>query len=392
MWRRYGLFYIGALLCLCAVVAVVNGTIDPHGRLLIVDREGFNQAKISPDNNRSGKARHLRQCTYDTLILGTSRTESGIRAEQPAFEGSRAYNGALKAATMYEMRRVADYALANQALQTAVIGLDLSSFNTKDQGLDDFDESPFADSIALGAWVRYLVSWKTLQHSWYTWKWNYDGNTVTCKDRGEYTPRVGAQASPNVRTAFDFVLKRYASGLYPDFTLGEQHLADFAATINTLADADVQVYAFISPMHATHLELMREMGMLDKFDNWRRKLLSIVEATNKRVGNNNTVQLWDFSGYNKITTETVPNPLESAVMQWYRDSAHYNHDAGDILMSQVFGIPSPEPGIRLTSANIDAVIAAERAQSDAYRAANPSEIKRLQEMLLGAPYKIKWSF
>jgi hypothetical protein len=152
------------------------------------------------------------------------------------------------------------------------------------------------------------------------------------------------------------------------------------------------VYAFISPMHATHLELMREMGMLDKYDNWRRKLVSIVEETNKRVGNNTTVQLWDFSGYNTITTETVPAPLENTVMRWYRDSAHYNHDAGDILMSQVFGIPSPEPGVRLTSANIDAVIGAERAQSDKYRAAHPEEIKRLQEMLLGAPYKISWDF
>lgn len=381
-----------ALLCLCGLVAAVNATIDPYGRLLIVDTEGFNQAKISPDNDRSGKARHLRQCKYDTLILGTSRAESGIRVEQPALEGAHAYNGALKAATMYEMRRVTDYALANQQLHTAVIGLDLTAFNAKDQGFEDFHESPFADSISLGTWVRYLVSWQTLKQSWYTWKWNHDGNTVTCKDRGEHRPRPGAQPSADIRTAFDFVLKRYASGQYPDFNLGEQHLADFAATINTLADADVQVYAFISPMHATHLELMREMGMLDQYDKWRRKLLSIVEATNKRVGNNNTVQLWDFSGYNDITTETVPDPLESAVMRWYQDSAHYNYDAGNILMSQVFGIPSPEPGVRLTSGNIDAVIGAERAQSDKYRAANPSEIKRLQEMLLGAPYKVSWSF
>jgi hypothetical protein len=386
------MLYIGALLFLCGVVAAINAAVDPHGRLLIVDTEGFNQTKISPDNNRSGKARSLRQCSYDTLILGTSRAESGIRVEQAALEGAHAYNGALKAATMYEMRRVADYALANQQLQTVVIGLDLSSFNAKDQGLDDFDESPFADSISFAAWGRYLVSWKTLKHSWYTWEWNHDGNTVTCEDRGEYKPRPGAQASANIRTAFDFVLKRYASGQYPDFTLGKQHLADFAATVNTLADADVQVYAFISPMHATHLELMREMGMLDKYDNWRRKLVSIVEETNKRVGNNTTVQLWDFSGYNTITTETVPAPLENTVMRWYRDSAHYNHDAGDILMSQVFGIPSPEPGVRLTSANIDAVIGAERAQSDKYRAAHPEEIKRLQEMLLGAPYKISWDF
>ena len=177
-----------ALLCLCGLVAAVNATIDPYGRLLIVDTEGFNQAKISPDNDRSGKARHLRQCKYDTLILGTSRAESGIRVEQPALEGAHAYNGALKAATMYEMRRVTDYALANQQLHTAVIGLDLTAFNAKDQGFEDFHESPFADSISLGTWVRYLVSWQTLKQSWYTWKWNHDGNTVTCKDRGEHRP------------------------------------------------------------------------------------------------------------------------------------------------------------------------------------------------------------
>jgi hypothetical protein len=384
-WRRYGLWYLTAVLLLSLLVAAVNAVIDPQGRIMLVEKPGFNEVKLT-FNNRQGKARALRQCDYDALILGTSRTETGIRVEQPALAERYAYNAALKAATMYEMRRLVAYALEHQNLKTVVIGLDLTSFNSKGSGLDDFYKSPLAESVSPNLMARYLVSLQTLKQSYYTLKWNRRKSAKTCEDRGEQIPRRNAIASPDVRTAFDFVLKRYASGQYYDYKVGAQHLRYFSEALDDLQQAGIEVVVFIAPMHATHVELLREMEMLDVFHDWKRQLVLIVAEVNAQDPEAQPIALWDFSGYNRLTTEYVPLPEESTTMRWYKDSAHFNQAAGDLLMNEMFGLSPAELGVRLTPTTIEGLIQAEGRASDLYRSQNPAEIARLQEMLLYAPY------
>lgn len=386
IWRRYGLWYITVVLLLSVLVAGVNAVVDPQGRILIVEKPGFNEVKITPVNNRQGKARAIRQCAYDALILGTSRTETGIRVEQRALADRYAYNAALKAATMYEIRRLVAYALEQRDLKTVVIGLDLTSFNSKGNGFDDFYESPLAESVSPNLLVRYLVSLQTLKQSYYTLKWNQRSYAQTCEDRGEQITRRGALPSTDIRTAFDFVLKRYASGQYYDYKMGEQHLRYFAEALDDVQRAGIEAEVFIAPMHATHVELLREMEMLDVYHDWKRALVTMVADVNARYPKVRPVELWDFSGYNRLTTEYVPSPQESITMRWYKDSAHFNQDAGDLLMNEMFGLSPAELGVRLTPASIEGHIEAEARASNLYRAQNPAEIARLQEMLLYAPY------
>ena len=137
-----------------SVVISINAVVDPHGRLLLVDKTGFNELKLTvPFDNRTGKALALRQCDYDTIILGTSRAESGIAVDQPPFDAARTYNAALKAATMYEMRRLVEYALQYRSLRRVVIGLDFVSFNERAISFDDFDDSPLASPPSAGSLV-----------------------------------------------------------------------------------------------------------------------------------------------------------------------------------------------------------------------------------------------
>jgi hypothetical protein len=286
---------------------------------------------------------------------------------------------------------MANYAVTYQDLKTVVISLDLSSFNSQKMGLDDFDESPLAESVSLNLLARYLISYQTLQQSYFTLKWNRRSYAATCEDRGESLARVGAKPAPDIRTGFDFVLKGYASLQYYDFTLDEQHLRYFAEALNELQNAGIRVYVLISPMHAAHVEVLREMDILPLYYNWKRSLVDIVATVNSLNTDAAAVELWDFSGYNRITTEHVPEPEESATMQWYRDSAHYKQAVGDMLMNEMFGLAAPELGVLITPDTIEAHIAAEDLASAVYRAENPAEIARLQEMLLYAPYPmLQW--
>ena len=361
------------------VVISVNAVVDPHGRLLLVDKTGFNELKLTvPFDNRTGKALALRQCDYDTIILGTSRAESGIAVDQPPFDAARTYNAALKAATMYEMRRLVEYALQYRSLRRVVIGLDFVSFNEHAISFDDFDDSPLASPPSAGSLVRYLLSWRSLRESWVDLKLNRSGRWKKCISTGE---RAESQRTTSIRKAFDFILKRYASGQYWDFVVGENHFDNLQSVLAQLDAAGVEVQGFISPMHVMHQELLREMDYIDEFDNWKRRLVLIFESYPNAA-------LWDFSGYSEITTERVPAD-EDADLRWYTDSSHYRQPVGNFIITKMNGLPesvAPDFGVRLGRDNIESVIEAAETASTQYRQLNPDEIRRMQEMLEGAPY------
>lgn len=384
LWRQYAFLYLVAVLVFCLLVGGFNALVDPHGRLLWLDRAGLNQVKMTvPSNNRAGKALALRQCNYDTIIVGTSRAESGIVVDQPAFEEALVYNAAMKSASMYEMRHLIEYGLKHQELKRVVIGFDFMSFNERLISFDDFADSPLAQPQSVASLLRYLISWGTLQESWITLELNRSGRFKSCQDDGEYKARAGSKKSPSIRIAFDFILRRYAGGQYREYVIGEEHLESLAAVLTDLDAAGVQVYGFISPMHVMHAETIREMGLLADYQGWKRQLVDMFAAHQQ-------AELWDFSGYSEITTEVVPS-VDGEKMWGYTDSAHYRPVVGSKVIAKMYDLDSEESapnfGVRLSPANIDAVIAADEQDSAAYRRSNANEIQRMQDMVNSSPYR-----
>ena len=384
-WRRYLTWYLSTFLLACALVASFNAVIDPHARVLILDRTGFNQIKpVLKTNDRKSKANALRQCSYDTIVLGSSRAEMGIPVEHPALMGARAYNAALKAGSMYEMRRVAAYAMLHQNLDTVLLGLDYESFYAELFFSDDFADSPFAEAISLPSVARYLFSLSTFWESFGTLKANLQGTADLCGENGEHKRTRALQPA---RIAFDTILRRFARGQYRQYSPGEQHIAHLADAVRQLTESNVKVYAFFSPAHVMHLELMTEMGLLNDFENWKRNVVQVFEEANRSLPEDKRATLWDFSGYSEITTERVPNPENEKFMNWYTDSSHFNQKVGNLIIDRMFDqasyLPKTETpfGIRLTPDNMEAVIEQSRRDSKRYRNSNPDEIARMQAML-----------
>jgi len=384
-WRRYLAWYLSTLLIACALVAGFNAIIDPEARLLIVDKPGFNQAKIAlQTNSRKGKATALRQCGYNTIALGTSRAETAIAVDHPALKDGRTYNAALRGGTIYEMRRLAEYATRHGNLKQLVLGLDFESFNAQIPFAEDFAESPLAETVSVASLARYLVSVRTLRLSLVTVAWNIKGKAILCSDSGEHKRTYELEAA---RKTFDFILRRYAIGNYSDYILGEQGIQNLATLLNELAHADVKVYAYISPVHVTHLELMAEMNLSKDYENWKRKLVALFAEVNRDLPEQQQMALWDFSGYSEISTEKVPGPEQQKFMRWYDDSSHFNRSVGGLILDRMLGTQPGESvtretfGVMLTPDNIDLQIEADQRNSKLYRLYNPDEILRLQNML-----------
>jgi hypothetical protein len=380
------LFLLNILL-ICALVAVFNLIVDPAARTLLVDKPGFNQVKIGlPANSRKGKANVIRQCDYDAIVLGSSDAETGIAVAHPALSKKKAYNAALRGGSPYEIRRMVEYALQHQKLKGVVLGLDFSTFNSRVLFLDDFADSPLAETVSLDSLARYLFSLRTFTRSVETLRWNAQANAadLLCSDNGEHK---GSYEIPAARKTFDFILGKYGSDQYSNYVPGDLHFQHLAILLQELIAADVAVYAFISPSHFIQLELITEMGLIDEYEDWQRQLVRVFTEANRNVPEQRQAVLWDFAGYSQITTEKVPSLDGEKFMHWYTDPVHYNQNVGNLMLDYMFGLQPDEGvkplsfGTRLTAENIEAVIEDQQRDSERYRRENPEEIVHLQETL-----------
>ena len=388
-WRRYVVWYLSTLLLACTLVAGFNAVIDPQARILIVEKPGFNQVKTRLKSaSRKGKTTALRQCSYDTLVLGTSRAEMAMAMDAPPLNDGRSYNAALKAGSMYEIRRIAEYALLNQNLDVVLLSLDFVAFNADLIYEEDFSDSPLAETVSLSSLAKYLVSLQTLRESLDTLKGNTRGNAETCVDTGKHVRKYKQKPA---RVAFDGILRQYSKGPYKRHASGDFHLRHLASLLRDLADADVAVYAFISPAHVVHFELMKEMDLLDEYEDWKRDLVRLFAEANQDLPEQQHAVLWDFSGFSEITTEKVPPPGDESFMRWYSDSSHANPSVGTMMTNKIFGLRSETTetvaafGVQLSTDNIEATIEKARRDSERYRRENPAEIARIQKIQRAAP-------
>jgi hypothetical protein len=102
------------------------------------------------------------------------------------------------------------------------------------------------------------------------------------------------------------------------------------------------------------------------WEQWKRDLAATV-ADSK-------AELWDFSGYNPVTSEDIPR--DPAVrMRWYWDGSHFTKAAGTLMLDRVLNAKGDESfGIRLSPDNVESVIARIRAERAAYAASHAGEV------------------
>jgi hypothetical protein len=386
-WKKYLLTYIAALLLILFVIGGANLLIDPHGRLRWVDIDNFNNIKFTFKNHgRIGKANSIIQCTYDAVILGSSRAETGLNPAHTAFGNRSVFNAALKAASMYELNRMAAHVLQQQNPEIVIIGLDFIAFNGQRQISDDFAESPLASQQSTRSLLRYALSLETLQESWLTADWNMRRSIKPCEYKG-YAGQGRPRGLP--RIAFDTMYKRFVTNdaLYANYIVSDEHMSLLGNSLRELTKSGVQVYIFISPVHASHIEIISQLDLLIEFEDWKRELVRVTESVNSDLNESNKITLWDFSGYNSITMEAVPPEANEKYMSWYRDSSHYSSRTGNLILNQILNPQNsmhqiPEDfGIPLNSATIENYLQQQRSKALQYRNEQPAEIKHIKMLI-----------
>jgi hypothetical protein len=369
---------------LLSLIAAFNYLIDPYGLFGRPVTAGFDQQKEGVRSYiRFTKALQLPLRRPATILLGSSRVHDGMNPEDPLLAAYQpVYNLGINMLRIKEALRYVRHATENAPVKRLIFGLDLFMFNGKEI------ENPSLDDDLVGRRVRWLD---------YLYRPLLSKSAVM----GSVSTIEASRAQPGRREFLSngyrpgqFVnyrlldyrklhaytnlvfLSRSVTGTpyYGVFSTDEGTYRDFVELLALCRAKGIETVLFISPAHATlDGEVVRQVGLWDVMENWKRRIAAISAEYN--------VPLWDFSGYNSVTTEAVKTP-----MQYYWDSSHYTELVATMILGRILGktpdgitIPG-DFGILLTPSSNETHLAQIRLDREAYARTHPDEVALIQRL------------
>jgi hypothetical protein len=153
----------------------------------------------------------------------------------------------------------------------------------------------------------------------------------------------------------------------------------FKDMIRFARQAGIDLRLFIDPVHARMLLAMQYVGLWPLYEEWKRRIVQIL-AEESRESGKPAFSLWDFSGFNTVTTETVPPAGDlKTLVKWFWEPAHYKKETGDLILDRVLRYEArarliPDDfGILLTRENLDNVLMTDSVKGKAYVQREPAD-------------------
>lgn len=398
-YRKWFLQTSALALAALAGICLFNYVIDPWGLNQRFIVEGINRQKPKLVGHAVlHHAAALQRIRPRTLIMGTSRANQGIRTDHPAWGDRDAfYNLAVSAATMHEIRLLLEAETARHKIDRLVMGLDfLVSFNINRPDHAETLEGIRAIEHPEDIWQSYL-SREMTKHSLYTLR-HQRGEATYLLERGESNPEYFQQRlnreEAGHRGLFLDMESSYIQGEIgknaQPFALldqqGRSTLDELSRVISLCRKQGIHLTLFISPSHARQWELIHALGLWSTFEEWKRMMVKLLDREAALHPGAHPIALWDFSGFNRITTEPVPASGVRKPMEYYWESSHYKRAAGDMVIERILGVPNPNMpadfGANLTERSLEVHLAHMRRQRILYHAQNPGESSELEALLL----------
>ena len=148
--------------------------------------------------------------------------------------------------------------------------------------------------------------------------------------------------------------------------LSTKLLDELKKIINLCQQNQIKLILFISPSHATQWEIIRISDQWSTFEEWKREVVKITPV-------------FDFSGYNSITSEPIYNGMEN-----YRDNSHYTKKVGDLVLNRILDYKEEEVpddlGILINPENIESHLEKIRQDREFWAKNNPDEVNLVKEI------------
>lgn len=401
--NSYIVWFAAFLTAIHLLVAAFNIIMDPYNVFKLVDIEGINHEKPMLDEHiRLSMAYELRHENPRSVILGSSRAMRQLYCSHPGWsdDDRPCYNMGFLLANAYEVERYFQHANRNSSIKKVVYGLDFYMFNNNNINIHGFDESrlsvgpdgrpqfyPISDLLAM------IISIDATKDSLETLLGQQENKGTTMypgrPPENGLPPELAVPPEKQWDTfmghSVGVVTSGYLVGESCDYRLhkkgprGQDMLGSLESMAKTARNQGIKMHLFISPVHAYLEETKSFLGLWPYYEDWKRELVRITTDAGENV------TLWDFSGYNTITTDPPPTPDGKRTLNWYWDCHHYKKSVGDMILDRILrtgasenAIP-PDFGIRLTTENIEAHLAHIRQQQRLYRDSNNRELRVFEE-------------
>jgi hypothetical protein len=385
---------------------------NPHGLFRSPVIDGLNVMKPKMGfYERQLKAYQASRLKPGALVLGNSRSDVGLDPMHPGWSAEPAYNLGLGQASAYTVYRYFLHADSFRQLEQVVIGIDFEMFRP------GILEDPADQNLALAVdgngkrnpnffgllLFQALTSADAFLNAVEVFQTNLKARGTVEADN--YVPAIGVNgmmrpdsfglSSYKTRHGMflaslgAFVniwwapLEEYRGFLRADTEPGAIYFRKFLAAAY---ERGVDLRMVISPTHAYLNEALAAAGLWGAMERWKRMVVRINEEEAARA-NSEPFPVWDFSGYNRITTEMVPKTRNQPNdMSGYWDISHFRKGVGDQMLDRVFAVSEESRagfGVLLTGVNLEDHLASIRRKRVSYREANPELVTEIEARMQG---------
>ena len=177
------------------------------------------------------------------------------------------------------------------------------------------------------------------------------------------------------------VLQFYRNYAFSNPRTGASSLEDLRTLLRYCRDRGIETRVLINPFHAVLYDVLREAGLWEIYLAWRQAVIAITAEVNAG-GPGPRIALWDFSGYNAVTTEPVltAGGLRDE-LDFFADSFHYKRNVGNLMLSRMLAGEEGVPGFGRELTPADA--AADAARLEAGHARYARDNAAYIDMVLG---------
>ncbi|MFH0908128.1 MAG: hypothetical protein V1929_05140 [bacterium] len=389
----------------CFSLALFNGFIDPFGLRRWVAMPGINAIKIAEsDHRRLIKAYRVRQVEPKGLILGTSVSEGGVDPQHPGWPARArpVYNASIPYANAYELLRYFQHAVSCGDVAVAVVGLDFVSFNAYLKNSPDFSEARLAMDVrgrrTRPPWdeeLSMLLSLDASRMSWRTLRGQNNAKPFLRQD-GMQTGRMSdADTATPMRDRFLLMEHEYIHFMWrhgPDRTFalvdertGRSYAGALQAMLEQANRSGVQLHLVFSPLHARLMIAIDRLGWWPEFEEWKRMVARLVDQANLTRPEGPGIDLWDFADFNELTTESVPGPGSTALMENYYDAAHYTRAAGNRILDKVFRTATSETLELVAPSNVEQHLQAVASRKKTYELSHTEDVAEIADLVRMRP-------